>query len=84
MNNKLTVLDVEGNELNIEILLTFRVEEINKKYVVYTIDDDGVSEEVTLLINEFIMENNQPKVVPIPKEEVNLVLTFYNNLRGNI
>lgn len=84
MNNKLTVRDVEGNELNIEILITFRVEELNKKYVVYTIDDDGVSEEVTLLINEFIIENNQPKVVPIPKEEVNLVLTFYNNLRENI
>ena len=84
MNNRLTVRDVEGNELNIEILITFRVEELNKKYVVYTIDDDGVSEEVTLLINEFIIENNQPKVVPIPKEEVNLVLTFYNNLRENI
>ena len=84
MNNKVTVHDAEGNALNIEILATFRIEEIKKQYVIYTLNDDGVSEDVTLLINEYVIGNDQPKIVPIPKEEVNLVLTFYNNLRNNI
>ena len=84
MNNKVTVHDAEGNAINIKILATFRIEEIKKQYVIYTLNDDGVSEDVTLLINEYVIENNQPKIVPIPKEEVNLVLTFYNNLRKNI
>jgi hypothetical protein len=57
---------------------------VTKQYVIYTLNDDGVSEDVTLLINEYVVENDQPKIVPIPKEEVNLVLTFYNNLRNNI
>lgn len=84
MNNKIKVQDVEGNEINIEIISTFRIEELNKQYVIYTVNDDGVSEEVTLLINEYVMENDQPKIIPIPKKEVNLVLTIYNNLRNNI
>ena len=84
MNNKVTVHAAEGNVLNFEILATFRIEELTKQYVIYTLNDDGISEDVTLLINEYVVENEQPKIVPIPKEEVNLVLTFYNNLRNNI
>lgn len=84
MNNKVTVHDAEGNALNIEILATFRIEEIKKQYVIYTLNDDGVSEDVTLLINEYVIENDQPKIVPIPKEETNLVLAVYNTLRENI
>jgi hypothetical protein len=59
-------------------------EEIKKQYVIYTLNDDGVSEDVTLLINEYVVENDQPKIVPIPKEETNMVLAVYNTLRENI
>lgn len=84
MENKINVKDHEGNDITIEIITTFTLKELNKNYVVYTINDDGISENVTVLINEFILENEQPKIVPIPKEETKMVLAFYNTIRENI
>lgn len=84
MGNVITVKDHEEKDIRIEILTTFSIEELKKNYVIYTLDDDGVSEDVTLLINEYVVENDQPKIVPIPKEETNMVLAVYNTLRENI
>ena len=84
MENVITVKDHEGKDIRIEILTTFSIEDLKKNYVIYTLDDDGVSEDVTLLINEYVVENDQPKIVPIPKEETNMVLAVYNTLRENI
>jgi uncharacterized protein YrzB (UPF0473 family) len=84
MGNVMTVKDHEGKDIRIEILTTFSIEDLKKNYVIYTLDDDGVSEDVTLLINEYVVENDQPKIVPIPKEETNMVLAVYNTLRENI
>lgn len=84
MGNVITVKDHEEKDIRIEILTTFSIEELKKNYVIYTLDDDGVSEDVTLLINEYVVENDQPKIVPIPKEETNMVLAVYNTLREKI
>lgn len=84
MENKLTVKGIDGNDYTIEIITTFSLEELNKNYVVYTLNDDGVSESVTVLINEIVYENNEPKIVPIPEEETTMVLAFYNTIRENI
>ncbi len=84
MGNVITVKDHEGNDIKIEILTTFSIEKLNKNYIIYTLNDDGVSEDVNLLINEYVVENDQPKIVPIPKEETNMVLAVYNTLRENI
>ncbi len=84
MGNVITVKDHEGKDIRIEILTTFSIEDLKKNYVIYTLDDDGVSEDVTLLINEYVVENDQAKIVPIPKEETNMVLAVYNTLRENI
>jgi uncharacterized protein YrzB (UPF0473 family) len=78
------VQDKEGNKIKIEVLMTFKIPEINKNYVVYSINDDGISETVTILINELVYENNLPKIVPIPKEETQMVLAFYTTIRNNI
>ena len=84
MGNVITVKDHEGKDIKIEILTTFSIEKLNKNYIIYTLNDDGVSEDVNLLINEYVVENDQPKIVPIPKEETNMVLAVYNTLRENI
>ena len=84
MENKIIVKDNQGNDITIEIITTFNLKELNKNYVVYTLNDDGVSEEVTVLINEYVLENDQPKIIPIPEEETAMVLAFYNTIRENI
>lgn len=84
MENRIIVKDNQGNDITIEIITTFNLKELNKNYVVYTLNDDGVSEEVTVLINEYVLENDQPKIIPIPEEETAMVLAFYNTIRENI
>ena len=84
MENRISVKDNQGNDITIEIITTFNLKELNKNYVVYTLNDDGVSEEVTVLINEYVLENDQPKIIPIPEEETAMVLAFYNTIRENI
>lgn len=84
MENRIIVKDNQGNDITIEIITTFNLKELNKNYVVYTLNDDGVSEEVTVLINEYVLENEQPKIIPIPEEETAMVLAFYNTIRENI
>ena len=81
---KIVVKNNQGEELTIEIITTFNLKELNKNYVVYTLNDDGISEEVTVLINEYVLENDQPKIIPIPEEETAMVLAFYNTIRENI
>ena len=53
MNNKVTVHDAEGNVLNIEILATFRIEELTKQYVIYTLNDE---EEIMPITQDRINE----------------------------
>ena len=35
MDNKITIVDENGNEVEMEILLTFHLDEFNKDYVAY-------------------------------------------------
>ena len=44
-NNKMFIIDDNGNEIEVEILFTFENEEYGKKYVLYQ-DPNGDDEEV--------------------------------------
>lgn len=37
------VIDENGNEIKIDIIMQFRIKELNKEYAVFTVNDDGVS-----------------------------------------
>jgi uncharacterized protein YrzB (UPF0473 family) len=78
------VINENGEEVKIDIIMQFRVEENDKEYVVFTVNDDGVSEDV--YVNIAGIENIEGKyqLRLIPEEEKNMVLVFYDNLRDTI
>lgn len=76
MNNKITI-DNNGIPTTIEIILNFKVEELNKNYIAYCLNDDNVSEEVTICISEIDLDSNPPKIMDIKPEEMEAVLNFY-------
>ena len=78
------VLNENGEEVKIDIIMQFKIEENNKEYVVFTINDDGKSEDVYVNIAGLEEENGQYKIRLIKEEEKNLVLVFYDNLRDTI
>ncbi len=79
-----TVLNENGQEVKIDIIMQFRIEENNKEYVVFTVNDDGVSEDVYVNIAGIEEVDGNYQLRLIPEEEKNLVLVFYDNLRDTI
>ena len=80
MENKVVAINENGNKVEIEVFLSFEVEELNKKYVAYTINDDKKNEEVPVFISEY--EGN--KLKSIPTSESKLVMECYNEAKNLI
>ncbi len=82
--NKLEVINEDGEKVLVEIIVSFSIEEFNKNYIVYTLNDRGDSPTVTVLISEIVYQNDKPKIVVIPENEISFVLNFYDNIRDSI
>ena len=78
------VVNENGEEVKIDIIMQFKIEENNKEYVIFTVNDDGKSEDVYINIAGIEESDGKPKLRLIPEEEKNLVLVFYDNLRDTI
>ena len=74
----------DGNELTVEILIGFKVEELNKEYIAYTLNDDNVSDTVKVMINEVVYNGDVPELRGIPEEEKERVIEIYNGVKNNI
>ena len=78
------VINENGELVKIEVLMQFKIEENNKEYVVFTVNDDGKSEDVYVNIAGLEMVDGVYKLRLIPEQEKNMVLVFYDNLRDTI
>ena len=78
MDNYIIVKKENGESIKIEIILSFIVKELNKKYIAYTINDDGQKKLVAVMISE-IDDNGLLK--EIPEKEKNLVINAYKNAK---
>ena len=78
------VINENGEEVKIDIIMQFKIEENNKEYVVFTVNDDGKSEDVYINIAGIEESDGKARLRLIPEEEKNLVLVFYDNLRDTI
>lgn len=84
MINKKVVKNEKGEDVVIELLLTFSIEKTNKNYVVYTINDDETSETATIFISEIQENGDEVVVVNIPEEEKELVINCYNDIKNSL
>ena len=84
MISSVNVINENGQEVKVDVIMQFRIEELEKEYIVYTLNDDGQSEDVYVCIAGMEEINGQYQLKLIPEEEKNLVLVFYDNLRDTI
>lgn len=80
MDNKVVVYRENGDPINIELILSFKVDQLNKTYVAYTLNDDGVSEDVPLFISEY----DGTTIRSISPDESKIVLERYEELKKEI
>ena len=79
MKNEKIYINENGEEIKVEIVLSFEVEELNKSYIAYTINDDDSYETAVVLISEYNSETNQ--LLPISFEDKDKVLAVYNDIK---
>lgn len=84
MISSVNVINEEGNEVKIDVIMQFKIEELDREYVIYTLNDDGKSEDVYVSIAGIENNNGQYKLKLIPEQEKNMVLIFYDNIRDTI
>lgn len=82
MNNYVIVKDENNNDIKIEVLFSFRVDEFNKEYVAYTLNDDGISETEAVFLSE--INPITKKLISIPFEQKEFVLQVYNETKNMI
>ena len=63
MKNEAVYINENGEEIRVEVILSFSIEEFNKNYIAYTTNDDDSLETAVVFINEVDIENN--KLLPI-------------------
>ena len=78
------VINENGEEVKIDIIMQFRIEENGKEYIVFTVNDDGISDDVYVNIAGIEEIEDKFQLRLIPEEEKNMVLVFYDNLRDII
>lgn len=81
--NKLEVINEIGELVKINVIGQFEIDELNRKYIMYTLNDDGVSEDVLLLIAQVEIVNGEMNLLSIPEEEKNMVISFFDNIRDS-
>ncbi len=80
---RLTVIDENNNKIDVFVLFIFEREELNKKYVAYTLDHDiEGKEDINILISEIDPETNQIK--SINEEEMPMVKELYEEAKKTI
>ena len=82
MKNEKIVINEAGEEIKIEIVLSFRLEEHNKEYVAYTINDDDSMETALVFISEIDVETN--KLKSIDENDKETVLIAYEELKREL
>lgn len=78
----LTVYDANGKEVTIQVIFTFVIPDLQKRYVVYTFDKDMQGEKVDVLISEVDPETYHIK--EISEEEIPTVLEFYKQVKNTL
>lgn len=81
--NGLEVINEIGELVKINVIGQFKIDELNRKYIMYTLNDDGVSEDVLLLIAQVEIVNGKMNLLSIPEEEKNMVISFFDNIRDS-
>lgn len=84
MITSINVINEKGDEIKVDIIMQFKIEELEKEYIVYTINDDGKSEDVYVCISEIEEKDGYYELKLIPEKEKNLVLVFYDAMRDAI
>ena len=71
------VINENGEEVKIDIIMQFKIEENGKEYVVFTVNDDGKSDDVYINIAGIEEVNGEYRLVTAQHKLGSLILSAY-------
>ena len=82
MDKNYILKDQDGNILNVSLIGCFKIPDLNKKYAIYSLQDDNKNNKMGYaMIGEIIKEDNKTlKVIGIKEAERDIVLAYYNEI----
>ena len=85
MTKTLTVNDPEGGKLNVSVLGTFRIPDLNKQYIMYSIEDvNPDNKSAAVMLGEVIGEGENMQIGGILKSEKEMVVAYYNEILNQL
>jgi len=82
---KKTIIGPLGEEITVEEIMTFKVEELNKTFLAYTVNDDGISPNALVNLVEVIgIDTDKPAVSKITDQEVPIVTEVFTRLLEDV
>ena len=77
------IVENEKNEkMDIKIMFTFKVEELNKEYIVYTIYEEKDAEDELVFISEIDLKKEKVKSIKFNEKEI--VLDAYEKIKEKL
>ena len=70
-----------GNKVFVKVIVGFKIEPLEKEYLICSFDDDVNSDTVSMVILELQTIDGEKILVDIPDEDTKMVMTFYNELK---
>ena len=85
MEKELVIKNEDGKEITISVVGEFKVPELEKEYVIYSVVDNDENNDIGhILIGEVERSEDGIKVLGIKEDEKDLVLAFYNEISSQV
>lgn len=83
---EMIINDANGNQVNVSVIGMFRIPDLEKEYVMYSlIDDDVNNENAGVLLGEVVRdEEGNIQVLGILSEEKDVVVAYYNEIADQL
>ena len=77
--------DEQGNNINISVVGFFKISELEKEFIMYSVvDDDIENDDGFILLGEVIRSGDDVRIVGIDSNEKEMVVAYYNEISGQI
>ena len=85
MDKEIVVKNENQNDIVISILGEFKIPELEKEFIMYSMVNNGdTSEKGLVLIGEVVRNGDNVQVLGIKEEEKDIVLAFYNEISNQL
>ena len=78
-------VDESGKEMTISLIGYFKISELGKEFIMYSmVDDDSNNDIGHVILGEVVREEGVVQILGIESEEKDMVLAYYNEISNQI